>query len=1024
MPVPIEILQKIDNALEQENLSKGLQIIRDNALEIKKKQVKELMEIMEISKYKLVFIGAIGSGKTTAISHLFDLTDKIKVSKTVGKGKKKKSVKKDTIKELMTVGAGGTTIAEVVVSYTENENSYFDVEFVSEKELSEMVDSFCDQVITKDDKDKGGRLLAQEEERAFRNILKLTPTQELPNPENKILHEVKGDENKFRERIADLLQNVTNDVNKVISFEEEQSLINDEKKWLRDTFRKINVADIDAFSIPKRINIHLSQNIVGQNSPLKYFHSIIDTKGLDAARDKKSIDDYLKAEDTICIFTTRYEVAPDEKITHFIQKHLQDDLKNTHNRFITLILPRDDEPEKVIGYSGEPIGDWDEGIEYRKVVIRNTFSGLGIKFSDKNILHFDAFRYFEDGLPEDDYLDDIKDDKNLLINRVQDIIAYRKEMNDLLAKFEDTVDTIINGELNEAVIEKIKNAIEKIKSYRKLIVNVDFANNFKNEFDTQFWHWATKHAINKRHGVWEWKDIDLRYIGKELTKRLIKSKTIDYKKRISEIIEQLGNDESSAIFKSIANQLEIEFLTDYNSFVETIGKKIYNRLSNDEFEYWSGLWTKVLDESIKGSGFVYRMLQIYRNELADIQNFLKYEVETAWEKQVVDKILNFLGETDLKKKEMNNTTNFIDSIEIKNYFSIDEGGIKLENLSDKKEVYLVGENGSGKTIILQGIARALKGEQNIGAVSDVLKQNFRETPLFYAKDKNGYEYTNQSRMHTSKPYPYFYAYGINRLLLGDDEIDIKNDEVYTTLFNNKFNLINPVDWLRMLKLELVDYPDKLITLDTVSELLSELLEKDVKVYLKGSDVIFEERGTPLSFNQLSDGYKSSIVWISDLLARLSFHQPKANELSEFRGIVLVDEIGIYLHPSLKYSLIKKLTTKFSGIQWIFTTHSPIILLGASKDAAVYKVYKEKDSGTTYLSSPINISGYTANSLITSTIWNVPDFTTEGTELEEVSNFDNIYKQIHKKVAEQQKQDPSMDENNLLSLIEDELNKNK
>ncbi len=373
---------------------------------------------------------------------------------------------------------------------------------------------------------------------------------------------------------------------------------------------------------------------------------------------------------------------------------------------------------------------------------------------------------------------------------------------------------------------------------------------------------------------------------------------------------------------------------------------------------------------------------------------------------------------------MNKSTNFIETIEIKNYFSINDEGIKLDNLSDKKEIYLVGENGSGKTIILQAIARALKGEQNIGAINDILKQNFRANPLFYAKDKTGSEYSNQNKLHENKSYPFLYAYGINRILLGYNEIDIKKDEVYTTLFNPKFNLINPVNWLRMLKLELTDYPDKSITLDTVSELLTDLLQKKVKVYLDGSDVIFEERGTPLSFNQLSDGYKSSIVWISDLLARLSFHQPKVKKLSEYKGVVLVDEIGIYLHPSLKYSLIKKLTNKFSGIQWIFTTHSPIILLGASKDAVVYKVYKEKNTGITYISNPISITGHTANSLITSTIWNVPDFTTDGTKLEEISNFDNIYKLIHKTVSEQQKQNPGMEENDLLSLIKKELNKNK
>ncbi len=72
---------------------------------------------------------------------------------------------------------------------------------------------------------------------------------------------------------------------------------------------------------------------------------------------------------------------------------------------------------------------------------------------------------------------------------------------------------------------------------------------------------------------------------------------------------------------------------------------------------------------------------------------------------------------------------YIDSISIKNYFSIDEAGISIENLNkkDKSEIYFAGENGVGKTILLQSfalaISEAVKGKQQIGAVIDVLNQN-------------------------------------------------------------------------------------------------------------------------------------------------------------------------------------------------------------------------------------------------------------------------------------------------------------
>ena len=41
-------------------------------------------------------------------------------------------------------------------------------------------------------------------------------------------------------------------------------------------------------------------------------------------------------------------------------------------------------------------------------------------------------------------------------------------------------------------------------------------------------------------------------------------------------------------------------------------------------------------------------------------------------------------------------------------------------------------------------------------------------------------------------------------------------------------------------------------------LLNELLDKNIEIIFNGSEVIFNEKGTELSFNQLSDGFKNSI----------------------------------------------------------------------------------------------------------------------------------------------------------------------
>ena len=93
---------------------------------------------------------------------------------------------------------------------------------------------------------------------------------------------------------------------------------------------------------------------------------------------------------------------------------------------------------------------------------------------------------------------------------------------------------------------------------------------------------------------------------------------------------------------------------------------------------------------------------------------------------------------------------------------------------------------------------------------------------------------------------------------------------------------------------------------------------------------------------LSEGYKTTIIWLCDLLSRLIENQPNIKKLEEFKAVVLVDEIDLYLHPQLKYEFVYKLRQIFKNIQFIMTTHSLNTILGASKDAIFFNVYKDDD----------------------------------------------------------------------------------
>lgn len=76
---------------------------------------------------------------------------------------------------------------------------------------------------------------------------------------------------------------------------------------------------------------------------------------------------------------------------------------------------------------------------------------------------------------------------------------------------------------------------------------------------------------------------------------------------------------------------------------------------------------------------------------------------------------------------------------------------------------------------------------------------------------------------------------------------------------------------------------------------------------------------------LSQGYQGLIAWIADMMGYACLHYGRAQAPGEIEGIALVDEIDLYLHPSWQVQLVPILRHIFPKVQFIVTTHSPLVL---------------------------------------------------------------------------------------------------
>lgn len=94
---------------------------------------------------------------------------------------------------------------------------------------------------------------------------------------------------------------------------------------------------------------------------------------------------------------------------------------------------------------------------------------------------------------------------------------------------------------------------------------------------------------------------------------------------------------------------------------------------------------------------------------------------------------------------------------------------------------------------------------------------------------------------------------------------------------------------------------------------------------------------------LSHGYQSSLAWISDLVGQVVLEAGFTVEPRDMEGLVLVDEIDLYLHPSWQVGLIGALRDTFPNLQFIVTTHSPILLSAFRREEVVMLDYDDEGS---------------------------------------------------------------------------------
>jgi hypothetical protein len=356
----------------------------------------------------------------------------------------------------------------------------------------------------------------------------------------------------------------------------------------------------------------------------------------------------------------------------------------------------------------------------------------------------------------------------------------------------------------------------------------------------------------------------------------------------------------------------------------------------------------------------------------------------------------------------------IGEFDIDHYGPIDS--LRIEEISFSTPwIFFTGENGTGKTSILRALATALC-RRKITSDEQHPDGHFRVSTSLYngLERKSTFDWTGQEEVaHSGVSLTVgFAAYGASRLRTprkknGDES---KNSDagrsLYSSLFDYDTYLVDLQEafdaWRTDPQMTAIFERRKDFILEILTDIFPHLYSinfdaiKDGEVFT--AYIERDDEGAPfreVRFDQLASGLKSLIGMIGDILIKLYSQQPMVLDPSEFKGIVLIDEIDIHLHPKLQKELVEQLTRTFPGIQFIATTHSAIPLLGAPKGSCIFKVERNSINGVTVqrLDDKLILGDLLPNTILTSPIFGLDDIVPNSHDGNNTVRTETTYKDV-------------------------------
>ncbi|MDE7212421.1 MAG: AAA family ATPase [Lachnospiraceae bacterium] len=300
-------------------------------------------------------------------------------------------------------------------------------------------------------------------------------------------------------------------------------------------------------------------------------------------------------------------------------------------------------------------------------------------------------------------------------------------------------------------------------------------------------------------------------------------------------------------------------------------------------------------------------------------------------------------------------------------------GKAFSNFSD--DMITVGE----KELMLHAIIRMEGKDFRLTRFYQKAKKNRRtNVPSYHSAEyANFTEYFREAFLQDeNENIPIFVNYGTNRSVLDIPDRIRKTHEfdklsALERVIENELDFRTFFEWYRdqeaneiieAREQEKIDYNDPILI--CVRHAIEAMLGNVSNLRIRRNPVrmVVDKSGREIRVDLLSDGEKCTLAMFGDLARRLALANPALENPLEGKGIVLIDEIELHMHPVWQRKVLRVLREVFPNIQFIITTHSPQIL-GEADDRYNIFVLSETENARCEVGRIERMDGYDSNMIL-------------------------------------------------------------